>query len=287
LGQQKPDPTTARLAPVETPRLKTQAKFLQIANLQQLQHYKDRNPPWIKLHAHWLEHYEFQQLPDATKGHFFLIMILASRCGNKIPNDPGWVAARIGANEPVNLSALLGIGVLEPLSPGGPRSRQKSANKGQLSLPDASTLLAERYQDASKVLAQSRAKAEPEAEAAAEAASGGAAAASGSRFSLSECLLFAEHLATARHGTRGAIENPGGLGRRFHETGSADEEIEQFLRPSQPLPAQPRREFLDQPCTACAGTLMEARPGKGARQCTRCRDELGQRTGREPKPERE
>jgi hypothetical protein len=282
-----------RLAPVETPRATAKAKYLQIANLSQFQHYKDRNPPWIKLHAYWLEHYEFQQLPDAAKYQFFMLMLLASRMENKIPNDPSWIATKIGASEPVDLAALLRIGVLEPLTPGQPRNRQKVVDKGQLPLPDASNMLAERYQDASTE--QSRAETEGETEAhtetdtaaasallAAGEVGGGASAPAGgsvcSKFSYSEVLRYVVYMAK-QPGQN--VHNPGGLARRMQEKGYADGEIEKFLRPP---PAPSKRKFLDQPCTKCFGARKEVVQGKGARDCEHCVDEQGRRTGKEPAP---
>ena len=33
-----------------------------VKNWDEFQHYKDRNPPWIKLHNHLLDDYEFEML---------------------------------------------------------------------------------------------------------------------------------------------------------------------------------------------------------------------------------
>jgi hypothetical protein len=42
-----------------------------------------------------------------------LIWCLAARCGNRLPNDTGWIQARIGASKPVDLEALIAAGFLE------------------------------------------------------------------------------------------------------------------------------------------------------------------------------
>ena len=88
--------------------------YLRVVNLERFQHYKDRSPPWIKLHAQTLESYEFARLQDASKAHLMLIWLLASRTGNRIPNDPIWVRNKIGAREDVNLDELQLFGFLEP-----------------------------------------------------------------------------------------------------------------------------------------------------------------------------
>ena len=85
----------------------TNMKYLEIPNWDEFQHYKDRNPPWIKLHNQILENYEFTCLPDATKAHLLCIWMLASRTDNKIPNNPQWIANKIGASDPVQIDLLI------------------------------------------------------------------------------------------------------------------------------------------------------------------------------------
>ena len=87
--------------------------FFQIPKLDEYQHYKDRAPPWIKLHAKTLESYDFSRLQDASKAHLMLIWLLASRTENKLPYDPTWVGARINARDPVDLDELQALGFIE------------------------------------------------------------------------------------------------------------------------------------------------------------------------------
>ena len=87
--------------------------FFQVTNLEEYQHYKDRAPPWIKLHTKTLESYDFSRLQDASKAHLMLIWLLASRTGNKLPYDPTWVGARINARDPVDLDELQALGFIE------------------------------------------------------------------------------------------------------------------------------------------------------------------------------
>jgi len=90
------------------------SKYVQVKNFERFQHYKDRDPPWIKLYVRILDDYTFSKLPDAHKAHLALIWVLASKTENKIPADSAWISNRIGATEPVNLNALLEAGFLEP-----------------------------------------------------------------------------------------------------------------------------------------------------------------------------
>lgn len=47
-------------------------------NWAELQHYKDRSPPWIKLHKKLLDNYDYQCLPVASKALAPMLWLLAS-----------------------------------------------------------------------------------------------------------------------------------------------------------------------------------------------------------------
>ena len=86
--------------------------YFRVANLDKFQHYKDRDPPWIKLHAAVLEKYEFGCLQDASKAHLMQIWLLASRTGNRMPYDPRWIGNRINATGKVDLDELQAAGFI-------------------------------------------------------------------------------------------------------------------------------------------------------------------------------
>jgi uncharacterized phage protein (TIGR02220 family) len=90
--------------------------YFEVINFAQMQHYKDRNPPWIKLYNEILDDYKFSCLQDASKLHHILICLLASRNNNKIPYDAKWIAKRINASEPVNLKALEDAGLIRRIN---------------------------------------------------------------------------------------------------------------------------------------------------------------------------
>lgn len=87
--------------------------YIQVKNWEDFQHYKDRTPPWIKLYNHLLDDFEFSCLPDASKAHLLSIWLLASRTGNKIPNNSRWIGNKINATEDVDLDVLIDSGFLE------------------------------------------------------------------------------------------------------------------------------------------------------------------------------
>ena len=64
-----------------------------MVNWGKFQQYKDRNPPWIKLHTSLLDDYEFQRLPGEAKWQLLLLWLVAARQDNRIPNDREWLAS--------------------------------------------------------------------------------------------------------------------------------------------------------------------------------------------------
>lgn len=52
--------------------------IIQPKNWADFQHYKDRSPPWIKLHKGLLDNYEFQCLPVASRALAPMLWLLAS-----------------------------------------------------------------------------------------------------------------------------------------------------------------------------------------------------------------
>ena len=87
-----------------------------VCNWADKQHYKDRNPPWIKLYNDLLENYEFSLLSDKEKFHLVGIWILASRLKNKLPLDGKWIAKKIDADSKVDLNRLIELGFIEVLA---------------------------------------------------------------------------------------------------------------------------------------------------------------------------
>lgn len=65
----------------------------------EFQHYKERNPPWIKLHKRLLDNYEYHRLPDASKALAPMLWLLASESDDgSIEFDAGRIAFRLRTN---------------------------------------------------------------------------------------------------------------------------------------------------------------------------------------------
>jgi len=90
--------------------------YLRVINLEKFQHYKHRNPPWIKLHNSIMDNYHFACLQDASKLHLILIWLLASRTNNTIPDDSEWIRRRIGVSSKVDVESLVSHGFIERYS---------------------------------------------------------------------------------------------------------------------------------------------------------------------------
>ena len=69
--------------------------YLRVKDWEKFQHYKDRNPPWIKLDTQTFSNYDFQRLQDASKLLAVCIWTLASRYKDPklglIPNDLDYI----------------------------------------------------------------------------------------------------------------------------------------------------------------------------------------------------
>jgi hypothetical protein len=92
-------------------------EFFRIRNFERFQHYKDRNPPWIRLYGGLWRDRAFFRLPDAVKAHLIGLFALAARLDNRIPDDPQWLAHELCASEPIDFGALLASGFLIPEHP--------------------------------------------------------------------------------------------------------------------------------------------------------------------------
>ena len=126
-------------------------QYFRVANWETLQHYKDRNPPWIKVHNALLDDYNFSLLTDQQRFHLLAIMMLASRTDNKMPVDQKWIEQKIGATTKVNLDRLFQSRYLEKINGNQPLPNEEHC---------ASKDLADGQQTARPETEQSRAETE-------------------------------------------------------------------------------------------------------------------------------
>ena len=89
-----------------------------IRNWNKHQHYKDRNPPWIKLHFELLTSRDWVTLDDASRVLAVASMLIASR--SEVPGefeaDPDYFSRVAYLNSPPDFKPLINSGFLEPVS---------------------------------------------------------------------------------------------------------------------------------------------------------------------------
>jgi len=87
-------------------------KVLRVKNWDELQHYGNRNPSWIKLYLRLLDDYDFAQLSDAEVGQLVKVWLLAARSKGEVPYDIKWIASRIACSGKVRLDRFIQMGLL-------------------------------------------------------------------------------------------------------------------------------------------------------------------------------
>jgi hypothetical protein len=84
-------------------------KYIELVNWREYQHYKDRNPPWIKLYARLLDSYQWVDLSDASKLLHMVLFLVASRTNNKIPMSSDHVKRISGIKGDVCFDELMSV----------------------------------------------------------------------------------------------------------------------------------------------------------------------------------
>src|SRR5438477_1398423 len=90
--------------------------FFRIANWKRFQHYRERNPPWIKLHRELLISRAWISGDDASRTLMVALMLIAADTDNLIPADRGYIRRRAYLNTEPDFSRLLEVGFLEHAS---------------------------------------------------------------------------------------------------------------------------------------------------------------------------
>jgi hypothetical protein len=106
--------------------------YFKVRNFEQFQHYKHRNPPWIRLYYQLLHDRRFFRLDDASKWLAIGCFLLASQTDNNIPFDQDWIIKELSLSEPPKWQDLIESEFIQPID------------------CDASALLASCKQDASQ-----------------------------------------------------------------------------------------------------------------------------------------
>ena len=91
---------------------------MRIRNWREFQHYKDRNPPWIKLHNSLLASRDWVALDDASRVLAVACMLIAAGNGTdgEFPDDPDYIKRVAYLNSDPNFKPLIQCGFIEPSS---------------------------------------------------------------------------------------------------------------------------------------------------------------------------
>ena len=288
-------------------------RYICVRNFDALQHYKERNPTWIKLYCSILDDYDFAQLPDETKFHAVGLMLLASRLNNKFPADEVWLRAKINAEKEINLEMLLEIRFLEAIpSEKGEKTDESSSTKRTANAckskktkddlasttfkNEKSSASAEQSREEEKRTHTQQRRGDSETPPTEEEKTAVCVNSENpsqnnghlSVFSLEECFKYVEICKSNGEN----ITNPKGLATSLFENGKADAFILATLYPEEnekreiEIYGEPR-QFSEEPCAVCFGSKMEVVKDKGARPCPNCKNEKGHATGKQPEGEKD
>lgn len=85
---------------------------LRIRNWERYQHYRDRNPPWVKLHFSLLSSADWVTLADSDRVLLIAIMLLASKNNGEVPEDPEYIQRVAYLAKKPNFGNLIRCGFL-------------------------------------------------------------------------------------------------------------------------------------------------------------------------------
>lgn len=89
-------------------------KYIRICDWDEFQHYKKRNPPWIKLHTSLLDNESFECLQNDSKVLLICLWLFASRKGNgEIPADLDYLKRKLPIGKKLKLQPLIDVGFIE------------------------------------------------------------------------------------------------------------------------------------------------------------------------------
>jgi len=116
------------------------AEYFGIKNYERYQHYKHRNPPWIKLYYDLLDDDAFISLDIASRHHYMTLLLIAGRQNNRVNSDGSYLQKVMRLDAQPDLTTLFNTGFLIALRKRGaikktpkPRSEYLSSETEYLS----------------------------------------------------------------------------------------------------------------------------------------------------------
>lgn len=205
-------------------------RFLAVKDFRRFQHYRDRNPIWIKLYTDILVDPGFGQLHEVAQAQLIKLWIFRAQWG-PLPNDPKFIAGKIGVHGKFYLADIVRAGFLIPTD--DPSSIERATDSA--STPGDSAL-ANEEENASSTLAETGAAAE-------ESASGPERARARSRergeVEREELSLLPARVRFCAAANRGLAEHPGrpqSIARVMPNAGATHEAVEAIAKAGVPEP---------------------------------------------------
>lgn len=104
-------------------------QYIRIKEWDKFQHYKDRSPPWIKLHKSMITSRTWVSLDDKGRVLAFACMMLAADTDNKTPLDPAYLQRVAYLNQKPDFQALVNIDFIEIIEEDGSNASNALANR--------------------------------------------------------------------------------------------------------------------------------------------------------------
>jgi len=95
------------------------AQYLVIRKWKDFQHYKDRSPPWIKLHRELLTSRTWVGMNDASRSLAIALMLLAAATDNRIPADKEYLRRVAYLNSDPDWSPLVKVEFIDLIDESG------------------------------------------------------------------------------------------------------------------------------------------------------------------------
>lgn len=110
---------------------------LRVRRWEDFQHYRDRDPVWIKVYSRLLDDGDFLALPEAAQAQLVKLWLLASRCRNQIRDDARFLRHALHTDK-LYTDALIKAGFLERSASNALAESEHGAREmGQMSSPHA------------------------------------------------------------------------------------------------------------------------------------------------------
>lgn len=103
-------------------------QYYYVRNWRRFQHYKHRNPPWVKLHSEIFTSTDWVALADASKLLMMVCIVVAAKNGGRIPNDAAFLKRIAYLDKSPNLKPLIDCGFLSETLADASDSKQVRTN---------------------------------------------------------------------------------------------------------------------------------------------------------------